>query len=66
MAVQQAAAQLDVLDRDMDGFDASLDVALGERLSTVLSSLAPEGRLVALGFSAPFRAAGEWAGALPA
>jgi hypothetical protein len=50
----------------MDGFDASLDVALGERLSTVLSSLAPEGRLVALGFSAPFRAAGEWAGALPA
>ena len=50
-----AAGKLDRLSREFKGFKAILDAARGEALSTVLARLAPGGRLVALGFSAPFR-----------
>lgn len=53
-----AGAQLDRLSRERGGFDAVVDPARGEPLSRVLSRLAPRGRFVALGFSAPFRSAG--------
>ena len=50
-----AAAELDRLSRHFGGFKAILDAARGEALSSVMARLAPGGRLVALGFSAPFR-----------
>ena len=50
-----AAGNLDRLARDFNGFQAIVDAARGEALSSVLARLAPSGRLVALGFSAPFR-----------
>jgi NADPH:quinone reductase-like Zn-dependent oxidoreductase len=53
----EAAAKLDRLSRDFNGFKAILDAARGEALSSVTARLAPGGRLVALGFSAAFRSA---------
>lgn len=53
-----AAAQLDGLARERGGFDAILDTARSEPLSVVLRRLSPNGRFVALGFSAAFRGAG--------
>ncbi len=50
-----AAGKLDGLSRDLGGFKAILDAARGEALSSVMARLAPGGRLVALGFSSPFR-----------
>ncbi len=54
-----ASVRLDRLARDLQGFKVILDVARGEALSTVISRLAPGGRLVALGFSAAFRTASK-------
>lgn len=51
------AGPLDRLSRDYQGFKVILDAARGEPLSCVMARLAPGGRLVALGFSAPFRTA---------
>lgn len=52
-----AAGTLDRLSRGLGGFRAIVDAARGETLSAVMARLAPGGRLVVLGFSAPFRAA---------
>ncbi len=60
-----AAAQLDRLTRDFKGFKVILDAARGEALSTVMARLAPDGRLVALGFSAAFRSAHQAGDASP-
>lgn len=60
-----AATQLERLSRDLNGFRAILDAARGEGLSTLLTRLAPGGRLVVLGFSAAFRRAHEATGAPP-
>jgi NADPH2:quinone reductase len=49
-----AAVKLDHLSRGVGGFRAVVDAARGEPLSRVMARLAPGGRLVALGFSAPF------------
>ena len=50
-----ASGKLDRLSRGFGGFRAIVDAARGEPLSRVTARLAPGGRLVALGFSAPFR-----------
>lgn len=50
-----ATGTLDRLSRERGGFKAIVDAARGEALSSVMARLAPGGRLVALGFSAPFR-----------
>lgn len=50
-----APAQLDRAARGFQGFKAILDTARGEPLSTVMARLAPGGRLIVTGFSAPFR-----------
>ena len=50
-----AAEELDRLSRGLGGFKAILDAARGEALSSTMARLAPDGRLVVLGFSAPFR-----------
>jgi NADPH:quinone reductase-like Zn-dependent oxidoreductase len=60
-----AAGKLDRLTREMHGFRVIVDAARGEALGAVLARLAPDGRLVALGFSAPFRAAGRAGHARP-
>jgi NADPH2:quinone reductase len=60
-----AAARLDGLARDLNGFRAILDAARGEGLSSLLARLAPDGRLVVLGFSAAFRRARTAGGAPP-
>jgi len=50
-----SAGKLDRLARERKGFRVIIDAARGEALSSVMSRLAPDGRLVVLGFSAPFR-----------
>ena len=60
-----AAAKLDRLSQDLNGFTAILDAARGEGLSALLARLAPGGRLVVLGFSAAFRRAHGGGGAQP-
>ena len=60
-----ASAALDRLSREVKGFRVILDAARGEALSSVLTRLAPDGRLVALGFSAAFRAAHRAGNARP-
>jgi NADPH2:quinone reductase len=52
-----ASRKLDRLARDFDGFTVILDAARGEPLTSVMARLAPGGRLVAIGFSAPLRKA---------
>lgn len=52
-----AAKKLDDLSREFNGFRVVIDMARGEMLSSVMTRLSPEGHLVAIGFSAPFRAA---------
>ena len=59
------AGPLDRLTRDLGGFKVILDAARGEALSSVMARLAPGGRLVALGFSAPFRTAYKAGGEQP-
>jgi NADPH2:quinone reductase len=60
-----AAGKLDRLSRGFGGFKAIVDAARGEPLSRVMARLAPGGRLVALGFSAPFRDAHRAGNAQP-
>lgn len=60
-----AAAKLDRLSQDLNGFTAILDAARGEGLSALLARLAPGGRLVVLGFAAAFRRARGGGGAQP-
>ena len=60
-----ASATLDRLSRDAKGFKVILDAARSEALSSVLARLAPDGRFVALGFSAAFRAAHRAGNARP-
>ncbi len=60
-----AAGKLDRLARDANGFKAIIDAARGEALASVLARLAPDGRLVALGFSALFRNANTDSAAPP-
>jgi len=60
-----AAGRLDRLASERHGFKVIVDAARGEALGAVLARLAPGGRLVALGFSAPFRAAGRAGHARP-
>lgn len=50
-----AAGKLDRLSHEANGFKAIVDAARAEKLSALMARLAPGGRLVALGFSAPFR-----------
>ncbi len=60
-----AAGKLDRLARDANGFKTIIDAARGEALASVLARLAPDGRLVALGFSALFRNANTASAAPP-
>lgn len=50
-----AAGKLDRLSREVGGFKVIVDAARAESLAAVMARLAPQGRLVALGFSAAFR-----------
>jgi NADPH:quinone reductase-like Zn-dependent oxidoreductase len=60
-----ASGRLDRLASERRGFKVIVDAARGEALGAVMARLAPDGRLVALGFSAPFRAAGRAGHARP-
>lgn len=50
-----AAGKLDRFSHEANGFKAIVDAARAEKLSALMARLAPGGRLVVLGFSAPFR-----------
>lgn len=61
----EAAAKLDRMAREVNGFSTIIDAARGEALSAVMARLAPDGRLVALGFSGAFRHANRVGKAQP-